>query len=361
MNQSLVGVVGFLLSSGTYECIVTGEDSTESSFAKTYKEYITVKPFKRNNISISDLQLASKILQNSPDVESIFYKNTYEVTPLPSSVFSERQPVLFYYLELYNLQSASHDLPLKLNALVYNSRGSIVYNKVRSITGSVDSRVEVGTVILNKFPTDTYALIIALMDSVRNYGVSSSKRFFVYNPSVQVSDSQYSGTATNVLATQFGIMSGEELDDIFQKSKYIATAEEIEQYENLTEVGGKREFINQFWSMRDLDPSTPKNEFYSQYFERVQRCNQMFSALGKEGWKTDRGRIYLKYGEPSEIERFPNQIDSRPYEIWHYNEIQGGVIFVFADLTNFSDYQLIHSTARGELRDDNWTRRIRTI
>ena len=40
------------------------------------------------------------------------------------------------------------------------------------------------------------------------------------------------------------------------------------------------------------------------------------------------------------------------------HEIEGGVYFVFADLTGFSDYTLLHSTKRGELRDDNWQRRI---
>ena len=46
--------------------------------------------------------------------------------------------------------------------------------------------------------------------------------------------------------------------------------------------------------------------------------------MSKIGWKTDRGRIFILYGEPSEIERFPNQMDTKPYEIWHYNDIEGG-------------------------------------
>ena len=80
--------------------------------------------------------------------------------------------------------------------------------------------------------------------------------------------------------------------------------------------------------------------------------------MGKEGWKTDRGRVYLIYGGPDEIERFPNEIETRPYEIWHYESVEGGVIFVFADITGFGSYQLVHSTKRGELRDDSWVRRI---
>jgi len=77
--------------------------------------------------------------------------------------------------------------------------------------------------------------------------------------------------------------------------------------------------------------------------------------------KSDRGRIFIIYGEPSEIERYPNQVDTKPYEIWYYNELEGGVVFVFGDLTGFSDYTLLHSTLRGELRDDNWLRRITTF
>jgi GWxTD domain-containing protein len=360
-SNSLVGVIGFSLPSGKYEFLVTGEDSLQSSFSKSAKEYLTVRPFIGNNISMSDLQFASKILQDSPNKTSIFYKNTYEVIPSPTSVYDDNEPVLFYYLELYNLNGLHNGPPLKMSTLVYNSKEQMVYDKVKTIVGKVNSRVEVGAVPVNKFSTGSYTLIIALIDSIGNYGLSSSKRFFVYNPSVQATDSLYNKSATNILATQFGIMSEEELDDLFDKSKYIATATEIKQYSALTNVDGKRKFINQFWNARDTNPSTPRNEFYIEYLKRIQHCNQTFNALGKEGWKTDRGRIYLKYGEPSEIERFPNLQDTKPYEIWHYNDIQGGVIFVFADLTNYSDYELINSTARGELRDDNWQNRISTL
>jgi hypothetical protein len=76
--------------------------------------------------------------------------------------------------------------------------------------------------------------------------------------------------------------------------------------------------------------------------------------MGKEGWQTDRGRVYILYAEPDEIERFPNSGDSKPYEIWHYNQIESGVIFVFIDRNGFGDYQLVHSTKRGELQDESW-------
>jgi GWxTD domain-containing protein len=359
-DNSLVGVISFILPKGKYKCTVTGKDSLESNAGREYTEYISVEPFIGENISISDLQLASNILQDSPNANSIFFKNSYEVVPLPTSVFGENQPVLFLYMELYNLNEIEHDDPLKLNTLVFNSKGNAVFNKTKLLKSSHNSRVEVGSVVVSKFPTDTYTLVAALIDSTGNYGVSSSKRFYVYNPSVEPDETE-TGGITDAFATHFGVMSEEELDDLFDKSKYIANAKEIDQYKKISSLQGKREFLHQFWSARDFDPSTARNEFFFEYLERIKISDQRFGSMGKNGWKTDRGRVYLVYGEPSEIERYPNQIDSKPYEIWYYNEMEGGVIFVFADLTNFSDYQLIHSTARGELRDDSWFRRIRSI
>lgn len=360
MNRSLVGILSFILPAGEYTCSISGRNPQDASVSRNYSESLTVEPFIDTSFAVSNIQFASKILQDSPNKNSVFYKNSYEVIPLPTSILGENQPVLFHYFELYNLKDENNNVPLKLNTVVINSRREIFFSKTKDISKNTNSRVEVGTVLINKFPTDTYTIIISLYDSTKNFSIASSKRFYVLNPSVAINDSSF-GEITDVFSTHFGAMSEEELDDLFDKSKYIATSQEIDQYNSLTEKEGKQKFIYQFWNARDTEPSTPQNEFYLNYQKRIEISNQQFAALGKKGWKTDRGRIFLKYGEPSEIERFPNQIDTKPYEIWHYNEIEGGVIFIFADLTNFSDYQLIHSTARGELRDDNWYRRIRSI
>ncbi len=359
INKSLVGVVSFIIPYGNYICEISGKNSLDNTIQRNYSEPLKILPFIDSTFAISNIQIASKILQDSPNKNSIFYKNSYEVVPLPTSIFGETQPVLFHYFELYNLKK-ENGTPLKLSVIVLNSRNNVYFSKSKNITRNSDSRVEVGTVLVNKYPTDTYTLLVSLIDSINNYGVSSAKKFYVLNPSIEINDSIY-GEISNVLATQFGAMAEEELDDLFSKSKYISTSQEIDQYNSLSSLEGKQKFLYEFWNARDIDPTTPQNEFYMEYLRRIDYSNQNFGALGKKGWKTDRGRIYMKYGEPSEVERYPNQIDSKPYEIWHYNEIEGGVVFVFADLTTFSDYQLLHSTARGELRDDDWYRRVNTL
>ncbi len=356
-DRSLIGVVGFVIPAGEYNSIVSGRDAVDTTKGKSYKESISIKPMIKNNFAISDIEVSSKIIQDSPNEHSVFYKNTFEVIPIPTGLFGGQLPVVFYYCELYQLKSGDLNNPLKLTLNVFNSKGKNVYNKSKEISKKSNTRVEVGTVLVNKFPTDAYTMIISLIDTVKNTGINSSKRFYVYNPDIVSTDTS-TGAHQDVLSSEFTVMSVDEIDLMFAESKYIATSQEIDQYKKISELEGKRKFMYEFWKKRDTDTSTPGNEYYNKYFQRVKESNQKFTSISRKGWKSDRGRVYILYGEPSEIERFPNQTDSKPYEIWHYNEIEGGVIFVFGDLTGFSDYTLLNSTKRGELRDDNWQNRL---
>ena len=356
LNKNLVGVIGFILNGGVYNCDIIGKDAINSEKQRSITEILEVSPFYQLGLSMGDIQLASNIIQGSENTSSIFYKNTFEIMPIPTGTFGEQQPVLFYYTELYNV-SGQEDGKLRIDQHVFNSRGQIVNQKSKLIGRSLGSRVEVGTVMTYKLPTDTYTLSLSLIDSSANYGVSSSKKFFVYNPSVEYVDT-FKTQTSNIVAGMFGVMSEEELDDFFAKSRYIATVPEIEQYETLSTESAKREFLTNFWKARDEDPSDDMNYYLKDYLRRLKECNITYKALSKEGWQTDRGRVYMIYGPPGEIDSYPNETEKRPYEIWYYLDIEGGVEFVFGDVTGFSDYTLLHSTKRGELQDPGWERRI---
>ena len=357
LNRNLIGILGFILEEGTYKANITGSDANDSTNFRTISEFLFVRPFIKSSIAISDIQLASNIIPGSENTTSIFYKNTFEVTPLPAAFCGENQPILFYYTEIYNVNSSQFKDDLRIDEMVFNSKGQLISSKTKRINKSVDSRVEVGKQNVYKFPTDTYTLVINVIDSLANYGVLSSKKFFVYNPSVEPIDT-FQVTVSPVLSTTFGAMSEEELDDLFAKSVYIASEGEKDKYEALATVEAKREFTYTFWKARDENPSDDKNQYFQDYLKRISEANERYTAAKKDGWKTDRGRVYLIYGPPSELERYPNQNETKPYEIWKYESLEGGVVFVFGDVTGFNDYQLLHSTKRGEMRDDYWARKI---
>lgn len=356
-NINLIGVVGFSIPPGKYVLTISATDFNNRNSKISLNEKLNLIPVSTKTFYISDIQIASRIIQDAQNTESVFFKNTMEVIPAPNLLFGESQPVVYYYTELYNLNAVSGSVDL--HAFVYSASGNIVYSKKKTFLQKTDSRVEANTINISKMPTGAYTLVLVAADSSANKKVYSSKKFFVYNP--EISDTSFKPMGnSDFMSSQFAILSIEECNILFAKSKYLSTRSEIEQFGKISSVEGKREFLFKFWKGRDEIVETQENETFIKYFARVEQANQKYTAMKKEGWKTDRGRVFLIYGEPSEVERYPNQLDSKPYEIWQYHNLEGGVIFVFADLTGFSDYQLINSTMRGELRDDSWQRRIIT-
>ena len=357
-DKSLIGLVSIAVPTGVYNVVVEGRDYNNENLKKTLNDKISIVPFNTES-GLSDIQLAANIIKDPANMSSIFYKNTLEVTPNPSMVYGNTKPVMFYYLELYNLLIGEGGQNYKIEKLLFNSSGIMIYNKSKSINSTQNSFVEYGLLNLSKYPTDSYNFVVTLVDTVLNKALVSNKKFYLYNPDVvDTFSNQFQNT--NFLSSEFGVYTEEECDYMFNVSKYISTSNEIKQYSSLDSLNSKREFLYNYWKLRDSDPSSPRNEFKDNYMERAAFVDKNFGNKYKEGYKSDRGRIYLLYGEPDQRDRFPSERFTKPYEIWFYNEIEGGVEFVFADMSGFSNYELVHSNKRGELRDDNWSRRIAT-
>lgn len=95
---------------------------------------------------------------------------------------------------------------------------------------------------------------------------------------------------------------------------------------------------DEFWLEKDPTPDTPENEFYDEHVRRFEFANERFRTAHNPGWKTDRGRVYITYGQPDQIESYPYDADQDATEIWHYRSL--GRRFVFVDVTGFGDYRL---------------------
>lgn len=360
IRKTLTGVFGFIVPGGKYALQVVARDSQNPNMTKTINETILLQPYRHDKFCISEIELASYIKKENADPKSLFYKNTLEVIPNPVMFYSHKSPVLFFYTELYNLKLENEKTNFTLQRLLYNSSGTPVYRNTKNIKQSKDAVVEVGVINLLKYPTDSYNLVLSLIDPVTNQAFVSSKRFYLYNPGIVDSTSKSVKVDGGVLGSEFGIYSSEECDKMFLQVQYIAAKQEIEQYKKLSSLDAKREFLYNFWKVRDTNPATTRNEFKEDYMRRVAIAEEKFSSLKKEGYLTDRGRVILLYGEPDQKDYYPSEPDLKPYEIWFYNQIQGGVSFIFGDVTGFGNYQLLHSTKREEIKDENWKQRLST-
>jgi len=105
---------------------------------------------------------------------------------------------------------------------------------------------------------------------------------------------------------------------------YIIQKDEREAFQKLTTDAERDRFIEQFWKRRDPTPGTPANEFKEEHYRRIAFANLHFKGASLEGWKSDRGRIYITYGPPDEIDSHSSggNGDSTPWETWKYRLIE---------------------------------------
>ena len=139
---------------------------------------------------------------------------------------------------------------------------------------------------------------------------------------------------------------------------YIITPDERAVFEKLSTPEEKERFIEQFWQRRDPEPRTAANEFKEEHYRRIAYANEKFTS-GYAGWRTDRGRIYIIHGPPTQIESYPGAGRYRrpieegggttatyPFEIWHYRYIEGlgsDIKLEFVDSTLSGEYSLAYN------------------
>ncbi|MGI9103697.1 MAG: GWxTD domain-containing protein [Terriglobales bacterium] len=117
--------------------------------------------------------------------------------------------------------------------------------------------------------------------------------------------------------------------------RWIITDEERSAFKQLSNDEERDNFIEQFWLRRDPTPDTPENEFKEEHYRRIAYANEHFAA-GIPGWKTDRGRMYIMYGKPDEIDSHPSggfyqrkpeegggSTSTFPFETWRYRYLEG--------------------------------------
>jgi GWxTD domain-containing protein len=126
---------------------------------------------------------------------------------------------------------------------------------------------------------------------------------------------------------------------------YIITEEERAAFQRLSTDEQREQFVKQFWQRRNPKPNSTSNKFKQEHYRRIKYANQLFrTASGKPGWQTDRGRIYIVYGPPDEIESHPSGSPKTPYPFevwrdWHVESVGDNLFITFLDRTRTGDYQ----------------------
>ncbi|MBK6766931.1 MAG: GWxTD domain-containing protein [bacterium] len=313
-------------------------------------------PAISDSFGLSEIALGAEMKFGAE--EGSFTRNGIRFVPNPSAFYGSELPMLYYYTECYGLDTSKAQADSVTLVRTVRTGDSGTEAKLPSIRRI--KKPGASLVIADGFPaytlkTGTYVLELLVQEENRPDRLSRRK-FYVYRPE---DISQGYAPELDVAMQQALLVSGEDIlntidpDSALDIMSYVMTKQDQRRVRNM-EPDGKRRFLIEFWHERDPDDPEAANR----YFARAAEANHRYSFLNQQGWKTDRGRILIQHGEPDFMDRRYAEAQVPDHEIWHFDRLEGGVLFVFFDRSGFGDLDLVHSTMRGEIYNPDWAKSV---
>lgn len=128
------------------------------------------------------------------------------------------------------------------------------------------------------------------------------------------------------------------LRDQIEQIKYIASQNEWKKIKDIP-VNQLYQVIDDFWELHNTNPNSSRNETRELFYSRVLKAEELFSVHSKlRGWKSDRGRVFIKYGQPDEIIDEVHPLNKHPYIRWYY--YKSNTSYLFIDKSGYGNYKL---------------------
>jgi GWxTD domain-containing protein len=313
----------FYLPPGKYELNISLHDLNSDDLIPLKTE-ISIPDYKLKMPIFSSVEYARKV--DSLPADSIaadslytktprnFAKQNWLVIPSCSRQYGDDATELNFYYEYYR------NLPMKDSIKIvyeiYNSKNNVAVSDSTPLFLN-DTPAMLGKLPLGHLKPGPYDLKLTAFGRDRKKLAESKSTFSVVWSALALVQNDFE-TAIDQL-------------------KYVAKNDQIEKLQKASKED-RIKLWNEFWKAKDPTPNTDENEVKDEYYRRIAYANQHYAILGKEGWKSDFGMVYIIYGEPDEIERHQVERESRPYEIWYYYNPRR--TFIFVDSHGYGEYLL---------------------
>jgi GWxTD domain-containing protein len=358
-KQMFYGEKDIAFESGQYKVKVKVRDNKDSSSKAEIEFPYLVKKFDNSKVNLSEIELAS-IIENKDDAlrkwNKMFEKPGYYVIPNPSFIFYDTPGNLLFYCELYNAKKFAPG-GVNIYYKILNSAGAEKLRFPIKKASSTDGILLTGEIPIDQLSTGSYFFNITAVYSndKGSDSVTVSHKFIYYNRFKKAEQTASFVENLTYEKSEFATFSPKRLEDEFEEASIIATESERKSMHNLNTDDAKKRFLFKFWAQRDPDTTTIMNETRAEFLSNIEYANINFKyGKVKDGWKTDRGKILLKYGKPNEV-NYKNMVEtSNAYDEWVYDSLFGGCKFYFVDDGGFGNYKYVHSTAPGELYNPSW-------
>ena len=280
---------------------VTDKDSRQEYTAESF---FVVKDFSKEP-SVSDIMLIAR--------KTVVDGNNKIIPNVTRDIVSSEKGINIFY-EIYSDSAETRELEYVISK---DKNDDVVYSETK------EQELKAGTtqIFYTFFDTTlslgTYHLSVYMKKADGDSVLGATKKIF----------SRIVGLPNNIV----------DIDKAITELVYIASPEEIGKMEDGKNEKEKTKRFLEFWKTKDPSPGNEQNEVFEEYYRRVDYSNKNFSQY-MDGWRSDRGMVYIILGAPNNIDRHPFEYDSKPYEVWQYYELNRS--FVFVDETGFGDYRL---------------------
>jgi len=304
------------------------------------------------SVRLSDLVLGSQVgWADSAGPTWTFRRGAIGILTASEVVVQADDPHLAYYVEVY--ADSAQPLSGRLVGAIKRPDGSeVVRVPLRELGELRQSAPVAGRMSVAGLPPGEYLLEarLELADTV----LVRVHPFSMISP-LLAADAPAEGGG------YFASLSDEELAELFDPLVvWLQTEAERRRYESLSPTGRRaflREYFGNVAPSGDPDSQAPLDV----YLARVKYVQTAFrERVGRgaqEGWRTDRGRIYLRLGEPTSRVVQPRPQQGPPYEIWFY-AIRSGYVYLFVDERGFGTPYLLYSNDPAENPMPGWEQRI---
>lgn len=347
----------YALKNGLYDIEVLLKDGNRKDNEALYRSNIIID-YDALNLRQSDIQLLSSYKVDSLNQIS-GSKNGYFMEALPFSFYDKDLVNLIFYNEIYNSDSNIGDDFLMSYKIIKafgagaNEKPALISNKRLKSAPFIANLLKLD---IAQLESGNYRFIVSIRN--RNNDLLSEKETFFQrsNPDFNRLDT----LSKDAVQTEF-VAALMEKDLNYAMSSIMMNLPDADvsivndMFKN-KDLAAQRLYLFKYWAKRN---GTLPEQAYDEYMMVAKAIDKTYSNGFGYGFNTDRGRIYMKYGRPSDVTTVENESGAVPYEVWVYNEIASGkqtnVRFLFYNPSLvLNGYKLLHSTCRGEIQNPRW-------
>lgn len=316
---------------GIYQLVVKISDMLNENSITWNKTFHTINPDK---ISISDIEINSFCKSDTTESFANFKRDNIIFLVNPNHLINpEIAPNFVYYFEIYKPNKKIDEF-YNLHIEISSKFGSVHYQKDEKMQLQKYKKVFYDSVSVANWESGSYEIFLTIFDSSGNKITSSNEILYIKKGEKKISK--------------------KDAESEYKFAKYFLTSQEKRIYENLDNKS-KIDFLEKFWRENDPNPISEVNEFKREIIQRTEYANQNFSHF-EDGWKTDRGRIYIRFGKPEDVIDRSFNYRAKPYIIWKYYGFSGGKkVYIFVDFSGQGNYKLVYrENDEKECTDPNW-------